>query len=114
MHKDRTLSQNNRSNNYPIRSFDKEAVYRNNKTKRRGGGEGRKEERNNLEMYLIICKVADIEMQSRTTVSWKGKERTIGEIKSSPLRVARPLALPGGQSCRYVPAAIVEHAWIPT
>lgn len=64
MHKDRTLSKNNRSNNYPIRSFDKEAIHR----KRR---RGRKEERNNLEMYLIICKVADIEMQSRTTVSRK-------------------------------------------
>lgn len=67
MHKDRTLSKNNRSNNYPIRSFDKEAIHR-NKTKRR---RGRKKERNNLEMYLIICKVADIEMQSRTTVSRK-------------------------------------------
>lgn len=67
MHKDRTLSKNNQSNNYPIRSFDKEAIHR-NETKRR---RGRKEERNNLEMYLIICKVADIEMQSRTTVSRK-------------------------------------------
>lgn len=66
MHKDRTLSKNNRSNNYPIRSFDKEAIHR-NEIKRRG----RKEERNNLEMYLIICKVADIEMQLRTTVSRK-------------------------------------------
>ena len=67
MHKDRTLSQNNRSNNYPIRSFDKEAAIHRNEIKRRE----RKEERNNLEMYLIICKVADIEMQSRTTVSRK-------------------------------------------